>query len=436
MRARLELREDPAPARWAPVPSLFAARARRNRPVANDLRRKIKSGEPDLGPSPDSALESGGRYDDAPGGSGLGGRSQRARLLLGIDLGTTNSVVAVLEGGEPTVIANAEGSQSTPSVVAFAGKGVILIGEAAKRQARKNSGRTIHAVKRQLGTDWTFSVDGKNFTAHQISGFILQKLKKDAEAYFGASINSAVLTVPAWFSDEQRNATREAGQIAGLNVLHILNEPTAAALAYHLDREVGSIILVFSLGSATFDISVLEVSDGAVEVKAVSGDNHLGGHDWDRRIVDWLVTDFKNSHGVDLSRDKMALERLRETAEKTKIELSQTNESRIDLPYITHSEQGPLHQDTTLTRAEFQWITSDLLDRCRGQFQKAIEDTGIRIDEIHHVVLAGGSTRMPAVADLVKSLTGGREPIRGLEPEEVVAIGACRVAGVLLGEVN
>jgi len=355
---------------------------------------------------------------------------------VGIDLGTTNSVVAVLEGGEPSVIANAEGSRTTPSVVAFAKNGEVLVGEVAKRQAVTNVDRTIRSVKRQMGTDWSVSIDSKKFTAQQISAFILQKLKRDAEAYLGETITDAVITVPAYFSDAQRQATKEAGQIAGLNVLRIINEPTSAALAYHLDKDNEATILVFDLGGGTFDVSLLEVGEGVVEVKATSGDNHLGGDDWDQRIVDWLVQDFKNSYGVDLSKDKMALQRLRETAEKTKIELSSSTESSINLPYITHSEQGPLHLDTKLTRAEFQKMTSDLLDRCKAPFQQVIKDAGVKLGDIQHVVLVGGSTRMPAVVDLVKDLTGGKEPNKGVNPDEVVAVGACLQAGVLKGEVK
>jgi molecular chaperone DnaK len=355
---------------------------------------------------------------------------------VGIDLGTTNSVVAVLEGGEPSVIANAEGSRTTPSVVAFAKNGEVLVGEVAKRQAVTNVDRTIRSVKRQMGTDWTVGIDGKKFTAQQISAFILQKLKRDAEAYLGETIADAVITVPAYFSDAQRQATKEAGQIAGLNVLRIINEPTSAALAYHLEKDNEATILVFDLGGGTFDVSLLEVGEGVVEVKATSGDNHLGGDDWDQRIVDWLVKDFKNSYGVDLAKDKMALQRLRETAEKTKIELSQTNESTINLPYITHSDQGPLHLDTKLSRAEFQRMTADLLDRCKAPFQQVIRDAGVKLGDIHHVVLVGGSTRMPAVVDLVKDLTGGKDPNKGVNPDEVVAVGACLQAGVLKGEVK
>jgi molecular chaperone DnaK len=312
----------------------------------------------------------------------------------------------------------------------------VLVGEVAKRQAVTNVDRTIRSVKRQMGTDWKVTIDGKKFTAQQISAFVLQKLKRDAESYLGETITDAVITVPAYFSDAQRQATKEAGTIAGLNVLRIINEPTSAALAYHLEKEGEATILVFDLGGGTFDVSLLEVGEGVVEVKATSGDNHLGGDDWDQRIVDWLVQDFKNSYGTDLSKDKMALQRLRETAEKTKIELSQVNESSINLPYITHSEQGPLHLDTKLTRAEFQKMTSDLLDRCKTPFQQVIKDAGVKLSDIHHVVLVGGSTRMPAVVDLVKELTGGKEPNKGVNPDEVVAVGASLQAGVLKGEVK
>src|SRR5256884_2704767 len=328
---------------------------------------------------------------------------------VGIDLGTTNSVVAVLEGGEPTVIANAEGSRTTPSVVAFAKNAEVLVGEVADRQDGTNVDRAIRSGKRHMVTDWSGNIDGKKFTPQQISAFVLQKLKRDAEAYLGEKITDAVITVPAYFSDAQRQATKEAGQIAGLNVLRIINEPTSAALAYHLDKETEATILVFDLGGGTFDVSLLEVGEGVVEVKATSGDNHLGGDDWDQRVVDWLVQDFKNGYGVDLSKDKMALQRLREAAGKAKIQLSQSMESQINLPYISHSAACPLHPDAKLTRAEFQRMTSDLLDRCKSPFQQVIKDAGIKLDELHHVVLVGGSTRMPAVVDRSEERRGGEE---------------------------
>src|SRR4051812_393380 len=354
----------------------------------------------------------------------------------GIDLGTTNSVVTVLEGGEPNVIANAEGSRTTPSVVAFAKNGEARVGEGAKRQAGTNPDRTIRSVKRHMGTDWSVDIDGKHFTPQQISAFVLQKLKRDAEAYLGEPVTDAVITVPAYFSDHQRQATKEAGQVAGLNVLRIINEPTSAALAYGLDKESDQTILVFDLGGGTFDVSLLEIGDGVIEVKATSGDNLLGGDDWDERVVDWLVTQFKNGHGIDLSKDKMAMQRLREAAEKAKIELSSSGETTINLPYITASAEGPLHLEEKLTRADFQRMTSDLLDRTKGPFQQAIKDAGIGINDINHVVLVGGSTRMPAVIDVVKELTGGREPNKGVNPDEVVAVGAALQAGVLKGEVK
>ncbi|MER6809817.1 molecular chaperone DnaK [Spirillospora sp. NPDC000708] len=355
---------------------------------------------------------------------------------VGIDLGTTNSVVAILEGGEPTVIANAEGSRTTPSVVAFAKNGEVLVGEVAKRQAVTNVDRTIRSVKREMGTDWKTKIDDKDFTPQQISAFVLQKLKRDAESYLGETVTDAVITVPAYFSDHQRQATKEAGQIAGLNVLRIINEPTSAALAYHLEKENEATILVFDLGGGTFDVSLLEVGDGVVEVKATSGDNHLGGDDWDNKVVDWLVEKFKNANGVDLSKDKMALQRLREAAEKAKIELSGSSETQINLPYITASSEGPLHLDEKLTRAEFQRMTSDLLDRTKAPFNSVLKDAGITVGDIDQVVLVGGSTRMPAVSELVKELTGGKEPNKGVNPDEVVAIGASLQAGVLKGEVK
>ncbi|MCB9411628.1 MAG: molecular chaperone DnaK [Actinobacteria bacterium] len=356
---------------------------------------------------------------------------------VGIDLGTTNSVVAVLEGGDPTVIPNAEGARTTPSIVAFAKNGEVLVGEVAKRQAVTNVDRTIRSVKRHIGTDWTVDIDGKKYTPQEISARILGKLKSDAESYLGDKVTDAVITVPAYFSDAQRQATKEAGEIAGLNVLRIINEPTAAALAYGLDRgDKEETILVFDLGGGTFDVSLLEIGGGVVEVKATSGDNHLGGDDWDQRIVDTLVKNFKNAHGVDLSKDKMAMQRLREAAEKAKIELSSSAQTSINLPYITASAEGPLHLDESLSRAQFEQMTSDLLDRCKAPFKAVISDAGIDVKDIDHVVLVGGSTRMPAVADLVKDLTGGKEPNKGVNPDEVVAIGASLQAGVLKGEVK
>ena len=357
---------------------------------------------------------------------------------VGIDLGTTNSVVSVLEGGEPTVIANAEGSRTTPSVVAFAKNGEVLVGEVAKRQAVTNVDRTIRSVKRHMGdTTWNVDIDGKKYNAQEISARVLQKLKRDAEAYLGETVTDAVITVPAYFNDAQRQATKDAGQIAGLNVLRIVNEPTAAALAYGLDKgDQDQTILVFDLGGGTFDVSLLEIGEGIVEVKATSGDNNLGGDDWDQRIVDHLVTEFKNSNGIDLSADKVALQRLREAAEKAKIELSASQSTNINLPYITASDAGPLHLDLTLTRAEFQKMTADLLERTKAPFNQVVKDAGIKVSDIHHVVLVGGSTRMPAVTDLVKELTGGREPNKGVNPDEVVAVGAALQAGVLKGEVK
>src|SRR6188472_497875 len=356
---------------------------------------------------------------------------------VGIDLGTTNSVIAVLEGGEPTVIPNAEGARTTPSVVAFAKNGEVLVGEVAKRQAVTNVDRTIRSVKRHMGESWSVDIDGKKYTAQEISARILMKLKRDAEAYLGETITDAVITVPAYFEDAQRQATKEAGEIAGLNVLRIVNEPTAAALAYGLDKgETDQTILVFDLGGGTFDVSLLEIGEGVVEVKATSGDNHLGGDDWDQRVVDHLVKSFQNNHGVDLGKDKMALQRLREAAEKAKIELSSSQETTINLPYITASDAGPLHLDEKLTRSQFQQMTADLLDRTKAPFQSVLRDGGLAVSAIDHVVLVGGSTRMPAVVDLVKELTGGREPNKGVNPDEVVAIGASLQAGVLKGEVK
>jgi molecular chaperone DnaK len=355
---------------------------------------------------------------------------------VGIDLGTTNSVIAVLEGGEPTVIPNAEGARTTPSVVAFAKNGEVLVGEVAKRQATTNVDRTIRSIKRHMGEDWSTTIDGKKFTPQQISAFVLQKLKRDAEAYLGEQVTDAVITVPAYFSDAQRQATKEAGEIAGLKVHRIVNEPTAAALAYGLDKGTEQTILVFDLGGGTFDVSLLEIGDGVFEVKATSGDNHLGGDDWDQRIVNWLVTQFKNKNGTDLSGDKMAMQRLQEAAEKAKIELSAAAETTIHLPYLSLTESGPLHLEEKLSRAEFQKMTNDLLERARAPFKAVIKDAGIDVSKIDHVILVGGSTRMPAVAELVKELTGGKEPNKGVNPDEVVAVGASLQAGVLKGEVK
>jgi molecular chaperone DnaK len=358
---------------------------------------------------------------------------------VGIDLGTTNSCVAVLEGGEANVIANAEGSRTTPSVVAFAKNGEVLVGQPAKNQAVTNVDRTIRSVKRHIGTDWkSDSIDDKNYTPQEISARTLQKLKRDAESYLGEDVTDAVITVPAYFNDAQRQATKDAGQIAGMNVLRIVNEPTAAALAYGLDKgDKEQTILVFDLGGGTFDVSLLDIGDGVVEVRATSGDNHLGGDDWDQRIVDWLVEKFKAQNGIDLTKDKMALQRLREAAEKAKIELSSGQSTSINLPYITvDADKNPLFLDETLSRSEFQRITQDLLDRCRKPFQAVIKDAGIAVSTIDHVVLVGGSTRMPAVSDLVKELTGGKEPNKGVNPDEVVAVGAALQAGVLRGEVK
>ncbi len=355
---------------------------------------------------------------------------------VGIDLGTTNSVVAVLEGGEPTVIVNAEGARTTPSVVAFSKTGDVLVGEVAKRQAVTNADRTIRSVKRHMGTSWTVGIEGKAYTSQEISARTLMKLKRDAEAYLGDTVTQAVITVPAYFDDAQRQATKEAGQIAGLEVLRIINEPTAAALAYGLDKEAADqTILVFDLGGGTFDVSVLEIGDGVFEVKSTSGNTHLGGDDWDERVIDWLATEFKNAHGVDLTKDKMSAQRLREAAEKAKIELSQTQETSINLPFITATADGPLHLEQQLTRAKFQDLTRDLLDACKGPFEQAIRDANLTRDKIHHVILVGGSTRMPAVQELVKELAG-KDTHKGVNPDEVVAVGAAIQAGVLKGEVK
>jgi molecular chaperone DnaK len=356
---------------------------------------------------------------------------------VGIDLGTTNSVVSVLEGGEPTVIPNAEGGRTTPSVVAFAKNGEVLVGEVAKRQAITNPDRTLRSVKRNMGTSWTTDdIDGKRYTSQEISARVLQKLKRDAEAYLGDTVTQAVITVPAYFNDSERTATKEAGQIAGLEVLRIINEPTAAALAYGLDKEgADQTILVFDLGGGTFDVSVLEIGDGVFEVKSTSGDVHLGGDDWDQRVIDWLVESFKGKEGVDLSPDKMAMQRLKEAAEKAKIELSSTQSTQINLPFITATSEGPKHLDETLTRAKFQELTADLLERCKGPFEQAIRDAGLNKSDLDHVILVGGSTRMPAVQELVQSITG-KESHKGVNPDEVVAVGAAVQAGVLKGEVK
>jgi molecular chaperone DnaK len=355
---------------------------------------------------------------------------------VGIDLGTTNSVVSVLEGGEPTVIANAEGARTTPSIVAFARNGEVLVGEVAKRQAVTNPDRTIRSVKREMGTNWSLDIDGKKYTPQEISARVLMKLKRDAESYLGEQIADAVITVPAYFNDSQRQATKEAGEIAGFNVLRIVNEPTAAALAYGLDKgSKEQTVLVFDLGGGTFDVSLLELGEGVIEVKATAGNNHLGGDDWDERVIDHLVKTFRGQHGIDLSQDKMAMQRLKEAAEKAKIELSAATTTSINLPYITAGPSGPLHMDTQLSRAEFQRMTQDLLDACKGPFEQAIKDAGVRIGDVDHVILVGGSTRMPAVSDLVKQLTG-REPNKGVNPDEVVAVGAALQAGVLKGEVK
>jgi len=355
---------------------------------------------------------------------------------VGIDLGTTNSVVAFLEGGDPEVIPNAEGSRTTPSIVGFARSGEVLVGEVAKRQAVTNPDRTIRSVKRHMGTDWTIDIDGKPYTAQEVSARILGKLKADAESYLGQPVTKAVITVPAYFDDAQRTATKEAGRIAGLEVLRIVNEPTAAALAYGLDKEgADQTVVVFDLGGGTFDVSVLEIGDGVFEVKSTHGDTSLGGDDWDQRVIDWLVDQFKSAHGVDLSKDNMALQRLKEAAEKAKIELSQVQSTQINLPFITATQEGPLHLDEQLTRAKFQELTEDLLDRCKGPFEQAIKDAGLSKGDIDHVILVGGSTRMPAVTDLVKEFTG-KDPNKSVNPDEVVAIGAAVQAGVLKGDVK
>ena len=357
---------------------------------------------------------------------------------VGIDLGTTNSCVSVLEGGEPSVIANAEGARTTPSIVAFAKNGEVLVGEVAKRQSVTNVERTIRSVKRHMGTNWTMDIDGKKYTPQEISARILMKLKRDAESYLGETVTDAVITVPAYFNDAQRQATKEAGEIAGLNVLRIVNEPTAAALAYGLDKgDKEQTILVFDLGGGTFDVSLLEIGEGVVEVKATNGDNNLGGDDWDQALVDHLVKTFLSKNGIDLTKDKMAMQRVREAAEKAKIELSSSAQTSVNLPYITvDAEKNPLFLDETITRAQFEGLTATLLERCKTPFQAVLRDAGIPIADIDHVVLVGGSTRMPAVVELVKSLTGGKEPNKGVNPDEVVAVGAALQAGVLKGEVK
>ena len=354
---------------------------------------------------------------------------------VGIDLGTTNSVVSTLEAGEPVVIPNSEGARTTPSVVAFSKTGEVLVGEVAKRQAITNPDRTIRSVKRHMGTNWTIDIDGKAYTSQEISARTLMKLKRDAEAYLGDSVTQAVITVPAYFDDAQRQATKEAGEIAGLEVLRIINEPTAAALAYGLDKEQDLTILVFDLGGGTFDVSVLELGDGVFEVKSTAGNTHLGGDDWDQRVIDWMVAEFKNAHGVDLGVDKMATQRLKEAAEKAKIELSSLQETSINLPFITATQDGPLHLELTLTRAKFQEMTSDLLEACRGPFEQAIADAGLTKGEVDRVILVGGSTRMPAVADLVRDLSG-KDADKGVNPDEAVAVGAAVQAGVLKGDVK
>jgi molecular chaperone DnaK len=356
---------------------------------------------------------------------------------VGIDLGTTNSVVAVLEAGEPVVIPNAEGSRITPSVVGYSKTGEILVGEVAKRQAITNPDRTVRSIKRQMGRkDWSIDIDGKKWTPQEISAQILGKLKRDAEAFLGDKVTQAVVTVPAYFDDAQRQATKEAGQVAGLEVLRIINEPTAAALAYGLDKKRDETVLVFDLGGGTFDVSLMEIGDGVFEVKATSGNTQLGGDDWDQRIIDWLVKEFKNSHGVDLSKDRMALQRLKEAAEKAKIELSQVMETTVNLPFITATAEGPLHLEMKLTRSEFERMTADLVEACKGPFQQAVKDWGKDVSAIDHVILVGGATRMPMTQDLVRGLTGGKEPHKGVNPDEVVAVGAAIQAGVLKGDVK
>jgi molecular chaperone DnaK len=356
---------------------------------------------------------------------------------VGIDLGTTNSVISTMEAGEPVVVPNAEGSRITPSVVAFSKNGEVLVGEVAKRQAITNPDRTIRSIKREMGRkDWVLDIDGKKWTPQEISAQILGKLKRDAEQYLGDKVTEAVITVPAYFDDAQRQATKEAGQVAGLEVLRIINEPTAAALAYGLEKQSDQTVLVFDLGGGTFDVSLLELGEGVFEVKATHGDTHLGGDDWDQRIIDWLVTEFKNGYGIDLSKDRMAMQRLKEAAEKAKIELSQVTETTINLPFISAGQDGPLHMEQKLTRSEFERMTTDLVDRCKGPFDQAVKDWGKDASAIDHVILVGGSTRMPMIQELVKTLTGGKEPHKGVNPDEVVAVGAAIQAGVLKGDVK
>ncbi|MGZ6950890.1 MAG: molecular chaperone DnaK, partial [Acidimicrobiia bacterium] len=354
---------------------------------------------------------------------------------VGIDLGTTNSVVSTLEAGEPVVIPNAEGARTTPSVVAFSKTGEILVGEVAKRQAITNPDRTIRSVKRHIGTNWSIDIDGKAYTSQEISARILQKLKRDAEAYLGAPVNQAVITVPAYFGDAERQATKEAGEIAGLEVLRIINEPTAASLAYGLEKDHDITILVFDLGGGTFDVSVLELGEGVFEVKSTAGNTHLGGDDWDQRVIDWMVSEFKNAHGVDLAADKMAAQRLKEAAEKAKIELSSLQETSVNLPFITATAEGPLHLELSLSRSKFQELTHDLVEACRGPVEQAIRDAGLTKSDIDRVLLVGGSTRMPAIPDLVRELTG-KEGDKGINPDEAVAVGAAIQAGVLKGDVK
>src|SRR5690625_1323375 len=400
---------------------------------------RLKFSPPDLDLGPSGRRLERGRLKGRTSDPRVLGGTHMARAV-GIDLGTTNSVVSVLEGGEPTVIANAEGARTTPSVVAFSKSGEVLVGEVAKRQAVTNVDRTITSVKRHMGTDWSTQIDDKTYTAQEISARVLGKLKRDAEEYLGEPVTDAVVTVPAYFNDAERQATKDAGQIAGLNVLRIVNEPTAAALAYGLERgKEDELILVFDLGGGTFDVSLLEIGKdeddfSTIQVRATNGDNRLGGDDWDQRIVDWLVSQVKNSTGVDLSEDKIALQRLREAAEQAKKELSSATSTNISLQYLSMSESGPIHLDERLTRAQFEDMTSDLLERTKTPFHNVIKDAGIDVSEIDHVVLVGGSTRMPAVTEVVKQLTGGREPNKGVNPDEVVAVGAALQAGVIKGD--